>query len=105
MTQEQRDAWCKALRSGEYRQGTGQLCGDHEYCCLGVLCDTIDPGSWKPGEGYNGKYMTWRNFFGNVPSGLLPINTQRDAINLNDSQGKSFTEIADWIEQNVEVMP
>jgi hypothetical protein len=34
--------WIAALRSGQYRQGTGALCrldesGDPSYCCLGVL--------------------------------------------------------------------
>lgn len=33
--------WLKALRSGEYQQGQGQLRSDEgdRYCCLGVLCD------------------------------------------------------------------
>lgn len=35
--------WVDALRSGQYKQGTGWLCkevnGEREYCCLGVLTD------------------------------------------------------------------
>lgn len=37
--------WIEALRSGKYKQGTGQYCtksrfGDeHRYCCLGVLAE------------------------------------------------------------------
>src|SRR5690348_17476896 len=32
--------WVAALRSGEYRQGSGTLRSDQdEFCCLGVLCD------------------------------------------------------------------
>jgi hypothetical protein len=31
--------WLKALRSGEYEQGTGALRDLSFYCCLGVLCD------------------------------------------------------------------
>ena len=38
-----KELWMKALRSGEYTQGDGQLmCGTDEkpeYCCLGVLCE------------------------------------------------------------------
>lgn len=31
--------WVKALRSGRYQQGTGQLRSGENFCCLGVLCD------------------------------------------------------------------
>lgn len=32
--------WVKALRSGKYKQGKGQLFQkeDNQYCCLGVAC-------------------------------------------------------------------
>lgn len=44
MKKEIADMWCDALRSGEYKQVKGTLCGirkDGEvgYCCLGVLTD------------------------------------------------------------------
>lgn len=44
MNRAVRDAWCAALRSGDYPQGTGALTrlrpdGGRAYCCLGVLCD------------------------------------------------------------------
>lgn len=43
--------WVKALRSGNYKQGTSQLfikdwVGD-SYCCLGVLCDITAVGEWR----------------------------------------------------------
>ena len=31
--------WVKALESGEYKQGKGQLRRGAEFCCLGVLCN------------------------------------------------------------------
>lgn len=31
-----------ALRSGEYRQGTGMLLRSDRHCCLGVACDVAD---------------------------------------------------------------
>lgn len=34
-----RDEWIEALASGRYLQGTGNLCYEGKYCCLGVLCD------------------------------------------------------------------
>jgi len=49
--------WLDALRSGKYSQTTGHLrkieardTTDHAlregYCCLGVLCDIVDPMRW-----------------------------------------------------------
>lgn len=31
--------WLTALRSGEFPQGTGYLCRDGKFCCLGVLTE------------------------------------------------------------------
>src|SRR5690348_18296721 len=41
MNQEIKKKWVKALRSGEYKQGTSLLynSANETYCCLGVLCD------------------------------------------------------------------
>lgn len=43
MNPEIKEQWLTALRSGEYKQGTGQLHyrqnNQSEFCCLGVLCD------------------------------------------------------------------
>ena len=40
--------WIAALRSGEYAQGKGYLrTHDDTFCCLGVLCDVVDPSKWK----------------------------------------------------------
>ena len=44
--------WVAELRSGKYKQGQNVLRSeDNEYCCLGVLCELIDPNSW--GELYS----------------------------------------------------
>ena len=41
MDKNVKDEWVKRLRSGDYKQGTGQLrnTGENSYCCLGVLCE------------------------------------------------------------------
>lgn len=36
MKASDKKAWILALRSGEYKQGTGGLVGRNGYCCLGV---------------------------------------------------------------------
>lgn len=56
LNQEHRErvaAWIETLRSGSYRQGTGALRisnanGPDKYCCMGVSCDMMPGGSWRP---------------------------------------------------------
>lgn len=44
--------WLKALRGGEYEQGSGVLknidneSGRCTFCCLGVACDLLDSEAW-----------------------------------------------------------
>lgn len=43
MNPEIKAKWVAALRSGDYKQGTGVLRSEwDEYCCLGVLCDIAE---------------------------------------------------------------
>lgn len=103
MDAEIKRKWIEALRSGKYAQGRGSLrVGENAYCCLGVLCDLVDGSRWA---------RTDRGFFQYGPSTSLAPPTvsvgtglqagsQLDLINLNDS-GKSFPEIADYIEANL----
>ena len=51
MNKEIKDKWVTALRSGKYKQTTGALRrvtadGESGFCCLGVLCDVVDPDGW-----------------------------------------------------------
>ena len=50
MNKEIKEKWLAALRSGKYVQSTGALRkpGDAKdsFCCLGVLCDAVDPSGW-----------------------------------------------------------
>jgi hypothetical protein len=40
MKESVKNLWVEALRSGEFKQGTGELKNsDNAYCCLGVLCE------------------------------------------------------------------
>lgn len=39
MYQELKEQWIERLESGNFRQGTGALCKNNLYCCLGVLCE------------------------------------------------------------------
>jgi hypothetical protein len=99
--------WCAALRSGEYKQGKHVLRNpeDNSYCCLGV--------AYKVAKGVNPPDHTLGGYIvGDIDTDGVPdmlIGTGADAgihtpryvlVKMNDD-GKSFLEIADYIEQNL----
>lgn len=102
------EKWVSALRSGKYKQTSDSLIkfsdttNEKSYCCLGVagsICGLKSKTLLK---------HRLSDLYGNIlpikkDIGDLKINEDfnQTLINLNDS-GKSFTEIADWIESNVE---
>lgn len=96
--------WVAALRSGEYEQGRAFLRSqENAYCCLGVACDIALQGEeW---EFQDGRWVTKEGYAGHLPVKLwdrLGVSWDREStlIHMNDS-GKSFPEIADWIETNI----
>ncbi len=107
LTQEQKDQWVTALRSGEYVQGRGWLrTPSDKFCCLGVLCDILPEVQWEK-EGKNWLAVVTRYPKGNsyffLPfrlNELITMEEENTLIDLADS-GVSFTEIADWIEENI----
>jgi CubicO group peptidase (beta-lactamase class C family) len=114
--------WIQNLRSGKYKQGTSCLRSEaNNFCCLGVLCDTVEPKRWvyppAPGRHYlwvyppaPGRHYLWGSGMGHWTD-TLPIKTlraihlsheqQSTLIALNDTSRKNFNEIADWIEANI----
>ena len=109
MNPEIKDRWVAALRSGEYKQGTGRLRRVNDtFCCLGVLCDLLDSDQWEPHADY---YSHGGLSYMNIPSNELreQVGLHPDDVNilwkLNDGWGgetpKSFEEIADYIEENL----
>lgn len=110
MKKRQMERWVKALRSGKFKQWSGRLyvAEAEGHCCLGVLC------------AINEKSLTLKEqkemFCGEAESlfsSIMDLTGIKDAegqfidlsgtignlAHLNDN-GKSFTEIADIIEQN-----
>lgn len=91
--------WLKALRSGDYLQGKQRLRSELNkkvfYCCLGVLCD-IGFGTWE--EKTKG-IISYPD-----PDYIYKIELKTSDMfllaKMNDD-GKSFDEIADWIEENL----
>lgn len=100
--------WIEALRSGKYRQGTRALRSDRGFCCLGVACDIIDPNGWV---GPIGNDIRWTDGDKQPRSAYIPYDTAArigisqvamgNLASMNDSGGKSFSWIADYIEENL----
>jgi len=81
--------WVEALRSDRFEQARRELqsCDGGSYCCLGVLCVVaeIDLGN------IDAAYRRLEKLVGNYD----PL------VDLNDIKGKSFADIADYIEANL----
>ena len=109
--------WLKALRSGKYKQGKHYLRDqDNAFCCLGVLCELIDPNRWIKEEGTNYWYygdgdldlppledrLFWDDRGGSQNSFLVTTPEGRYAHieELNDA-GYTFDKLADIIEEQV----
>ena len=98
ITLEDKPLWLKALKSGEYKQGKKALKNpNNEFCCLGVLCDVKgesvavnweDDGAMTPNFG----------FYDNIGM-CIGYGLKTALVEMND-EGKSFEEIADYIEEN-----
>ena len=82
--------WIEGLRSGSYAQGRDYLRKAYpgqrvDYCCLGVLCKVAQIA-------FNYEQLG--------RAGVSP-GIQTTLMNMNDKEGKTFPEIADWIEEHV----
>lgn len=90
--------WLAALRSGDYKQCSRTLYDDieHSYCCLGVNLKV---------QGYK-ETPDKQTLFSDSPHGdwkdaVLVDRAAVDVLARMNDSGKSFAEIADWIEENL----
>lgn len=92
--------WVAALRSGYYKQGKGKLRPyEDKYCCLGVLCNLIDPNHWNEID----RQYVYKDFQSMLPSEDrnnigIDYGTMALLIKKND-QGETFQEIADYLQR------
>lgn len=108
--------WIAALESGKYKQAPGTLrdIKTDGYCCLGVLCDILDSSLWEVsplGDEYFWKDQT--NFLPPVvveemtfaqhddPTGECtdPLDLDIILMAMNDTHGKTFVEIAEYLRE------
>ena len=93
-------------RASTSRAQASSKTGSGQFCCLGVLCDVVGVDLEGP-TGTDAPYEKWGNAPGlayapEVLKGLTSYNDRHVLSSMND-EGKSFAEIADYIEQNVPV--
>jgi len=114
-TQELKDKWIDALRSGKYQKSEGQLREKVEdgycYCAMGVLCDIIDPNVWGNMKYGMASGIDHHNYedavaYGDnrkVPFDPWIIMQMSDGTSGDPLIAKpaSFEEIADYVEKNI----
>ncbi len=121
MKPEVKEAWVKALRSGEYQQTTIRLRRNEGYCCLGVLCDIyhkqeqpLYQTGWQFVE--DGNYYMYNYSSVVLPedvkewAGLNDVDPSFDEeeegeyslhiLSVLNDYGKNFYQIADLIEKH-----
>lgn len=96
--------WIKALRSEEYQQGSGRLYNEitDTYCCLGVAnkaCNLKETNDACLLDTFSKLGLT-------SYSGHISENYTRHTLltTMNDSGDFTFNDIADFIEQNPELI-
>lgn len=92
--------WVEDLRSGQYQQGFGSLCqvstttGAVTFCCLGVLARSC-------GCSERSLYSTTILPQFVKDESRISTGTISELISLNDHRNRSFSAIADWIEEHL----
>lgn len=121
MNEELIRKWIEELRSGRYKQGHYALRlpskggKDDEFCCLGVACDVVDPTAWA--LLLNGKRYAVDGMIGTLPYSIrvklfprITFDSQEQnrieniisrLVTMNDTEEKSFEEIADYLEERL----
>lgn len=102
MNKEIKSKWVEALRSGKYEQAKGMLRTQNgKFCCYGVLCEIT--GVPHSDGGYR---FSDAGICETMPCGSLRVDIESGGMDasvlstMND-EGKSFLQIADFIEINL----
>lgn len=102
---EFREEWLRTLRSGEFKQSRNYLIaetkdGDTGYCCLGIACICLG----IPKDTMSKITMIHPERLGidkfRIPEEISGCTTFSNKLATMNDEGESFTEIADYIEQN-----
>ena len=80
--------WVEALESGKYEQEIGFLKGPKGYCCIGVLCDLVNPLGWAGSAVSSGPYFN----FNKEDSSFVPISVAQllPTLSSNEEWGRLY---------------
>lgn len=89
-----------ALRSGNYAQGLYSLRQGETYCAQGVACDLFDPNGWEMPSPECYRFQGKR---ADMPQHVrlslgIELVVAETIIKMNDEQGASFADIAEYLE-------
>lgn len=110
--------WVKALKSGKYKQGEGQLRDEHNrFCCLGVLCNLYakehpkiaakqkEPQQFLGEDSFLPRPVSnWAGFKGDSNPAVIYRNREITLSHLNDGIGHvslTFDKLAKIIEEQL----
>lgn len=113
MNPEVKHRWIDALRSGKYKQIKVNLKSKTGFCSLGVLVDLflleknldwklyIDHSEFNGNDSHlHNRVITWNDIV-TWANGSNYFDVSNLLIKMNDEEGKTFQEIADYIEENL----
>jgi hypothetical protein len=86
-----KEKWVEALRSGEFKQGRGQFQSRGALCCIAVGFSIVAPS----------EDITRHTTACGMDALGLTEKQKNALVLMNDDDGKSFAEIADYIEANL----
>jgi hypothetical protein len=107
MNPEIKQKWIDALRGGEYQQDKYSLKTSKGFCCLGVLTDLYLKEKNQDWEITENGYYTFSEIKDALSNEVANwcdfpyLNKEAILIEMNDDFGKTFQEIADYIEEYV----
>ena len=93
--------WVAALRSDQYKQGTGQLRSESGFCCLGVACYlAVKEGIIAKYDGDDGTLDRYPEVMEalNLTTDIGDYGVSDDALAQDNDLGATFATIADIIE-------
>jgi hypothetical protein len=104
MNRQYKEPWLEALRSGRYQQGRSYINSQGRFCCLGVLCDVAGVQWTQPDEAGDCTSIDGTTDYCNLTEKgceMFGLRSQDVQVltRMNDSEGKSFRDIADYIER------
>lgn len=99
-TQEIKDNWLEALKSGKYTQGYFRLQHKNKFCCIGVLGDITDGlnNDFLSAESSCNPYKFLGDTIGKKPTEELHITNDKMAHVVNHEYKDDYSNVIPLIE-------